>query len=604
VGKGQIISGGEDGRYTVRIDYDNTRIASLIARIESRIDLYQDQIGDLTDENAIARRRLWITALQKRRDMLLAAPDDYEIEAWCADLTEDLSGEVGTVEINSQLNKVLIRPGYDGNADYNLLRDGQMQALVGQETAAAMLNWMFHDARQKWKPRHRVGTLTSVDVDTDTCSVTLDAAAGALRGLDINLQTSLSNVPINYMNCNARPFSADDRVVVEFTDNDWDDPVVIGFESNPVACDVYLQVSINDSLCEYTLGNKRIRIVQENETTGEMEAVGDPQDVVTTDMAICGPFTGIDLTRPFFAELYYRSTTFYGGRQFYWYPYFEIGTDEDYTFHLRTVLFDDGNSWQRNNQSKATLHFSNGDNVPMTGGDISQAKSWYLKRVEWLRSETGDLRSVSTTQLTTGSHGKLRVHPIDFECKVMRWRHTGYDGNSQDVYEACEAHGDTFAIYDMDSGSIHIDDDRWNYFAAFLGDERDGTWDRLKDLYHGLPRIGYSPTIDILDYWVSGGLEWGVAGNSFLKYYGADNWTSLDTPPFIVTDEHGEIMSVPDNDVLHVANILQYSSGYCIEWDGINCIGYSDPCGGWVVVNDDERSNYTFEIVDLPSAFI
>ena len=606
MGKGQIISGGTDGEYSLRLDYDTSRIDTLVARIDARIALYEAQIDALLDENAIARRKLWIAGLQKRRGILQDAPEDRVVGAWCADLSEELSGDVGTIEIASQTNKVVIRPGYGGNAVHDAARDGQMQAMVGQETAAAMLNWMMHDARQKWKPRHRIGTITAIDTETDTCSLTLDAAEGAMTGEDVNRETALAGVAVDYMTCNARAFSVDDRVVVEFRDNDWSDPVVIGFESNPQACDVYLRVSVNGTVCSYTLGNKRIRIVQENETTGEMEQVGDAQDVVTTDMGICGPFTGIDLDRPFYAELYYRSTNFYLSRLHYWFPYFEVGTAADYTFHLRTALYDDGNSWLRNAQSKAHLDFSNGDTYPMTSGDIVESQSWYLKRVEWMRSDEGDLRSVAAAQLVTGSHGTLRVLPVDFSCKVIRWRHTGWTGDAQESYEACAAHGDVFTIYDpIDCNPIHIDANQWNYFAAFLGDERDGCWDRLGDLYHGLPETTFTATQDIFDFWNNGGLEWFVSGNWFLKYWGADNWSALSTPPFIVTDENGGIVSTPADDVLRVANIKQYSVGYCNEWDaGGDCIGYEMPCGDWVVVNDDERHEYTFEVVDLPTAFI
>jgi len=610
MGKGQIISGGEDGYYTLTIDYDDTRKAAEISRIDAKIALFESQIETLTDANAIARRRIWIAGLQKRKAFLSDAgdcPTDETVSAWCADLTETLSGTVGTIEINSVTNKVLIRPGYEDDAEWVALRDGQMQAMLAQHPAAALLNYMFHDGRQKWKPRYRVGTITAVDSETDTCNLTLDEAAGQMSGTDINISATLSNVAVDYMTCNSRAFAVEDRVVVEFNDNDWDDPVVIGFESNPKACDVYLQISINESVCSYTLGNKWVRIVQENESTGEMEAVGDSLQVITSDLGICGPFEGIDLERPFYAELYYRSTNFFNSRQHYWFPYFEVGTSEDYTFHLRTALFDTETPLQRNNQSKAHLNFSNGDTYPMTTGDIVESKSWYLKRVEWLRSASGDIRSVSSAQAETEAHGSLRVLPVNFECKVIRWKHTGwtYDVYSQEVYEDCAAHGDVAKVYPI-ANAIALDTTGdWNYFAAFVGDEADGTWDRLGDLYFGLPDVGYSPTVDITEFWNSGGNEWFAGGNSFLKYWGSDARESLSEPPFIISDENGGIISTPENDVVRVANILQYAAGYCVDWDYLDdCIEYSDPCGGWVVVDDDERHEYTFEIVDLPEDFI
>jgi hypothetical protein len=78
--------------------------------------------------------------------------------------------------------------------------------------------------------------LTSVDHETDTCALSLDVASGGITGEDINRETTLADVPIEYMTCNSSPFESGDRVVVEFTGNAWAEPVVIGFESHPKAC--------------------------------------------------------------------------------------------------------------------------------------------------------------------------------------------------------------------------------------------------------------------------------------------------------------------------------------------------------------------------------
>ena len=44
-------------------------------------------------------------------------------------------------------------------------------------------------------------------------------------------------VPIEYMTCGASAFSDEDYVIVEFTDQDWSNPKVIGFASNPEPCE-------------------------------------------------------------------------------------------------------------------------------------------------------------------------------------------------------------------------------------------------------------------------------------------------------------------------------------------------------------------------------
>ena len=67
----------------------------------------------------------------------------------------------------------------------------------------------------------------------------LDIAQSSAQKLNINPSTGdnpliLSNVPIDYMDgLNGAAFIAGDRVVIEFADQDWSKPKVIGFESNP-----------------------------------------------------------------------------------------------------------------------------------------------------------------------------------------------------------------------------------------------------------------------------------------------------------------------------------------------------------------------------------
>jgi hypothetical protein len=54
--------------------------------------------------------------------------------------------------------------------------------------------------------------------------------------LNINQVTSLSAVPVQYMNCNAMAFEVGDRCVVAFTGQDQAAPKVVGFRDHPKAC--------------------------------------------------------------------------------------------------------------------------------------------------------------------------------------------------------------------------------------------------------------------------------------------------------------------------------------------------------------------------------
>jgi len=48
---------------------------------------------------------------------------------------------------------------------------------------------------QKWMPTFRFGTITSLDTDNNTCSVSLEGASNSDTGLGVNQSGTLSGVP-------------------------------------------------------------------------------------------------------------------------------------------------------------------------------------------------------------------------------------------------------------------------------------------------------------------------------------------------------------------------------------------------------------------------
>lgn len=50
------------------------------------------------------------------------------------------------------------------------------------------------------------------------------------------VQVILTDVPIEYMDCNSDAFADGDEVIVEFTGQDWEQPKIIGFEESPRVC--------------------------------------------------------------------------------------------------------------------------------------------------------------------------------------------------------------------------------------------------------------------------------------------------------------------------------------------------------------------------------
>ena len=301
MGKGIITAGGSQGLYTVTLELSREWIAAAIAKmtsgiaeleekitaIEALIDAKEAEITALAAQIAIyeadkekyqreycaaledmvkliASRDAYVhqknmavlqkTALAARIAYLgRATPADPSVAVWCADLTEDLTGSVGTIEVPGERGAVIIQPGHNGNAAYAAARDGQLQPSIAGDSAAVFYNLAMLPGWQKWKPTYRVGVITALDTDADTCSITLDEALSSAQGLNINQGVSLSNVPITYMTCNASAFVVGDRVVVKFTAQDFSAPTVVGFESNPRGCEknVFIRLSLGGQLADY-----------------------------------------------------------------------------------------------------------------------------------------------------------------------------------------------------------------------------------------------------------------------------------------------------------------------------------------------------------------
>lgn len=156
---------------------------------------------------------------------------------WCADLTEDASGDVGTIEIPGENKVVVLVPGsgpepqaYDGAAHGNLMaREIQTPAQVFFN-AAILPGW------QKFYPTFRRGTITGLDFDNDTANVTLFDDVSSAIGLGINQTATLTAVPVEYMQCDAQAFEVGDNCVVKFMGMNWDTPKVIGFCDHPKPC--------------------------------------------------------------------------------------------------------------------------------------------------------------------------------------------------------------------------------------------------------------------------------------------------------------------------------------------------------------------------------
>jgi hypothetical protein len=287
MGKGRVITAHGQGRYTIEILEDRARaesarsvavqrIADLDERITSlaqEIDAAQQAVGTAADEQdaaiaqyrqemidtgssdvdlnahaqavqeAAAKRdalraqqrqlktsRLELQARVKRIDAL---PPLRQIEAWCADFTEDLTGEVATAEVPGEIGKVIIKPGHSDGAAWSGSTDGAIQPTLSGTPASVFYNLALLPGWQKWRPTFRIATVSNIS--SDLCDITLDPATNSQQGLNVNAQSLYSGVPIMYMDCNGDAFEEGDKALVAFSGN-TDQPMVVGFEKEPKEC--------------------------------------------------------------------------------------------------------------------------------------------------------------------------------------------------------------------------------------------------------------------------------------------------------------------------------------------------------------------------------
>ncbi len=283
MGKGQILSGGTDGKYQVKLLFARERITKRIAAYNQQITLITEQVAALESEileleleiaflkleaqafteqdregnkkvidqknNELTRKiqersakkarkadlELIKTSVQKKIDYLNDnMPADETVEAWCADLSRNLQGTVGTVEIPGERAIVLIQPGYNNGAAYSASRDGIIEPAIAGTPAGTFYNWALLPGWQKWKPTYRSGYITAKD--GVLCDVALDESASSIRDLDVNAGSFFQNVPMVYMECNDVAFLVGDHVVIQFEGQSWDHPKVIGFVEHPRGC--------------------------------------------------------------------------------------------------------------------------------------------------------------------------------------------------------------------------------------------------------------------------------------------------------------------------------------------------------------------------------
>jgi hypothetical protein len=289
MGKGTIISHTGDGQYQVSVIYNVGRAQAEKTANLTKIANLEAQIAAEENEQKLNILKLQKLSLEKRNEILDNIPESETISAWCADLTEDLTGDVGLIEVPGESTAFNIQPGHEGNAAYNAARDGQLTPTLAMTPAAAFYNLAMLPSWQKWKPTYRYGTITAIS--GDTADVSLHVATSTQQGLSVNQESTLTGVPVEYMTCNGSAFESGDEVLVKFTGQDWANPVIVGFKDNPAACGFVFTLTRGDGTLLgdshpspfFEVRNKngeRVSFDQKffNEETGKWHIILDPDD--------------------------------------------------------------------------------------------------------------------------------------------------------------------------------------------------------------------------------------------------------------------------------------------------------------------------------------
>lgn len=293
MGRGTILANLGEGQYTVKLDFGESRLAAQIllltgantdldaqiaaqqvkvnqaqaaidasnAALSAAINAYvagnsspnllpaieTAKLDQVAKEEALRTETVAIGKLQSAKANNLRKIDDLNsyrasltLNAWCADYTDTASGEVATLEIPNESQKVLIAPG----GRLPVASDGELRMRALMTPEQAYYNAAILPGWQKFKPTYRSGTITAIN--GDTADVLLDEAKSSATDIadiglatiefDVNQTGTLTNVPIVYQDCGGDVFEVGDSVVVQFMSQNWSTPQIIGFLSNPKQC--------------------------------------------------------------------------------------------------------------------------------------------------------------------------------------------------------------------------------------------------------------------------------------------------------------------------------------------------------------------------------
>jgi hypothetical protein len=219
----------------------------------------EDALKDLTEKMAVLAKsrgkaqplssnltklKFQLSSLRKRAAGYVNSVVSLTKDCYSADLNVLQPGQVVQMcEVNGEFDQVVIAPA--GGAivpsviGYPVARD-----ICSPEQS--YFNVAILPGWQKFKPTYRVGEITSINWDTNTCSVSLLNLTSSAQRLSVNQEDTLNDLAIVYMTCGARSFSLGSRVLVEFGNQVWQSGRVIGYADKPLLCPPVFNTTISN----------------------------------------------------------------------------------------------------------------------------------------------------------------------------------------------------------------------------------------------------------------------------------------------------------------------------------------------------------------------
>ena len=200
---------------------------------------------------------------QEKKKLTTQCPDDFETHAWCVAHNEDLSGQTASIECDYNLerdihtNQIRNESGIWLPAEITP-PDSALQHSLATSAWAAWFNLCVMPAAQRHKARYRIAVINGLDKEANTCNLTFqgryDVSKDSSRLLDDApihpqfseaQQMSVSDVPIEYMTCDAATFEVGDKVIVD-CHTGVGTPTVIGYYEKPRQCCQYPDLFVID----------------------------------------------------------------------------------------------------------------------------------------------------------------------------------------------------------------------------------------------------------------------------------------------------------------------------------------------------------------------